>query len=355
VYVHPRLVRELGLRRGDRIAGAARGPRRSERHPTLVEVDTLNGRPAPEATLDRRRFEDLTASPLTVRFPLRHEPRDAAARMVDLLAPFAKGQRCLIAGPRGAGATRLLLAIARAVSGDAPIAILLGVRPEEQADLDVGGGVELHSLSAEARPLEQLGLAELALERAKRRVEEGEDAVVLLDSLTALARAYALAGERSGRSGRDSDSREKDAEKAAGKGVAEAVPAVMRWLASARATEEGGSLTIVATVRTGSDSTFEDLLYGGAADLADAELRLDRDLAEARLWPAIDPLRSRTRWHDPVDASADARRPMLRRRLATEEPARAWRLLVEEIDATASNEELLARLDPARDAWGGAL
>ena len=100
---------------------------------------------------------------------------------------------------------------------------------------------------------------------------------------------------------------------------------------------------------------FEDLLYGSAADLADAELRLDRDLADARLWPAIDPLRSRTRWQDPEDASADARRAVLRRRLAAEEPARAWRLLAEEIDATASNEELLARLDPGRDVWGGAL
>lgn len=347
VYVPPRMVRELGLRRGDRIAGAARGPRRSERHPTLVEVDTVNGRPAPEAALDRRRFEDLKPAPPTVRFPLRHEPGDAAARMVDLLAPFAKGQRCLIAGPRGAGATRLMLAIARAMSADAaPVALVLGARPEEQADLDAGDDVELHALGADARPLEQLDLAELALERAKRRVEEGEDAVVLLDSLTALARAYALVGERPGRRRREPDSKVA---------APEAVPAAMRWLASARTAEEGGSLTIVATVRTGSDSRFEDLLYGSAADLADAELRLDRDLAEARLWPAIDPLGSRTRWQDPGDASADARRPMLRRRLAAEEPARAWRLLAEEIEATASNEELLARLDPGRDAWGGAL
>src|SRR5207237_8707442 len=141
----------------------------------------------------------LTAAPPTVRFPLR-QPGDAAARIVDLVAPFAKGQRCLIAGPRGAGSTRLMLAIARAMSGDvAPVALFLGVRPEEQADLDAAGDVELQVLGAEARPLEQLGLAELALERAKRRVEEGGDAVVLLDSLTALARAYALAGERSGR------------------------------------------------------------------------------------------------------------------------------------------------------------
>lgn len=376
VYVPPRLVRELGLRRGDRIAGSARGARRSERHPTLLEIDTINGHPVHESPLDRRSFEDLTVAPPTVRFPFRHEPGDAAARMVDLLAPFAKGQRCLIAGPRGAGATSLMLAIARAVSGDVtPVVLALAARPEEQATLDAGGDVEVYALSADARPLEQLDLAELALERAKRRVEEGEDAIVLLDSLTALARAYALAGERSGRRGRGRGARAEAETKEAGdgetgetggargareagaSGVAgvDAVPAAMRWLASARATEGGGSLTIVAAVRTGSDSRFEDLLYGSAADLADAELHLDRDLAEGRLWPAIDPLRSRTRWQDSEDAGPDARRPMLRRRLAAEEPARAWRLLAEEIDATASNDELLARLDPARDAWGGAL
>jgi transcription termination factor Rho len=336
VYVSAALVRELGLRRGDEVRGSVRPPRRSERYLAMVGVETVNGRPVEAHDLGRPAFEDLTPVGANQLLSLRHEPEDLALRMIQLVALIGKGQRWLIAGPPASGATTLLRAIAGAVGEDGltPLVIALDAPPEEVTDWRRSADLEVNASSAEQSAQDHVELAELSLERAKRLVEDGKDVVILLDSLTRLARAYELARSGSRRSGEVGDD--------TGGGAL----AARRWFASGRNTEERGSLTVVATVRAGSGSRLEELVHNGVADLAAVEVRLHEELAGALLWPAIDIGASRARTPEPALEEMQALRVQaLHRRLGLLEPAQAWRLLAARISESPTNAELVSRID----------
>jgi transcription termination factor Rho len=333
VFVSRSQVRRFGLRPGDEVSGRARPRGRSQRHASLAAVDAVNGRP-PESSDDgaRHSFERLTAVQPAQAVRLAHDPGDLAVRMVDLVAPLSLGQRLIVAGPPRTGATALLRQIvdAAASSGEiVPIGLLVDARPEETTDWRRAADYPVLASSGDRSADAHVEFALLALERARRLVEQGDDVLLALDSLTRLGRAYGLARPRRG-------VEEQPAEdEIPGSGVQFA----KRWFAAGRATEEAGSLTIVATARAGSGSATEELLYEGVADVASAELRLSPELAGAGLEPAIDVRRSYSR----ADASGRDGETLrrLRASLVPLPAAEAWSHLAEQIRDTESNERLL--------------
>jgi transcription termination factor Rho len=334
VFVSRTQVRLFGLRPGDEVSGRAGPRRRSQRHASLGSVDAVNGR-AVEGTDDeasRPLFERLTPVQPSERVPLAHDPGDLVVRMVDLAAPLSRGQRLLVAGPARTGATALLRKIvdAAASAGEiVPIALLVDARPEEATDWRRAAGYPVYASSGDRSADAHVEFAMLALERARRLVEQGEDVLLALDSLTRLGRAYGLARPRRGME------EELAEEEISGSGLQFA----KRWLAAGRATEEAGSLTIVATARAGSGSATEELLYEGVADVASAELRLSPELAAAGLEPPIDDRSSYSRGEAPGHDGETLRR--MRASLVALPVAEAWTHLAEQIRETDSNERLL--------------
>ena len=327
LYVSRALVRRLGLRTGDELSGPKRPARRSDRYASLVDVETVNGAPAQEVSDGGRlAFDELT--PVSPRKHLELDTESLPVRMIDAVAPFGKGQRCLILSPPGAGGTTLLRDIARGVVGHRsvmPTIVLVDARPEEVTEWRraLDGGI--YGASSDQSPEAQVRIAELALEHAKRQAEQGNDAIVLLDSITRLARARSLTQGRPRRSGRH------DGEDAASEIAA--IRMARHWFSAARNTEEQGSLTIATTVRVQSDSRFEQLLYEAVAEIANMELRLDRSLSQAGLFPAIDVNRSWSR-HDPdTDASGATSVTSLRTSLGSLAPQDAWQAVAERIRA----------------------
>jgi transcription termination factor Rho len=335
LYVSRAQIRRLGLRQGDELAGPLRPMRRSDRHPSLAEVETVNSRP-PEDVGERPAFDSLTAVHPDAPVPLAPERHELGARMLELAAPLLKGQRYVIASPPRAGATTLLKEIVGVEkrAGVEPIVVLVDVRPEEATDWERTVDAPVHASNSDRSADAHVQFAALALERAKRLVEGGEDVFLVVDSLTRLARAHSLARARSRRSG-DGVANDDGA----------AIQAARRWFATARNAEGGGSLTILATVRTGSGSAFEQSLYESVSDLASAELRLDAELARAGKFPAVDLPRSYWRAEGP--AAEGERAEHLRRLHRSLEPlgtAGAWENLEERIRETGSNDDLLASL-----------
>jgi transcription termination factor Rho len=273
-YVSRTLVRKYALRRGEQVEGLVS---RDEQRPRMVSIEIVEGSPASEARADPPLLDDLPA-----RRPSRAlMPRPAAisTRMVEIVSPLGKGQRALVEGPAGSGATSLLRTLARDLSGTGVhlTVALIDVRPEEVADWE-GLGVRVAASPAGTPPREQVALAELTLEQSKRAAERGEDAVLMLDSITRLARAYALARGSGGDDG----------------GMTPvAVEAIKRWFAAARDAGDG-SLTLIAAARVGSPSPFEALVHESLEDTASAIVALDSDLAARGHHPAIDVGRSRT-------------------------------------------------------------
>src|SRR6266571_3496997 len=312
VYVSAGQIGQYGLRKGDRIEGAARpdGTRTSGKFRPLLRVDTVNGMP-PDLARARPRFEDLT--PLYPQQRLRLEDGDpsATARIIDLVAPIGKGQRGLIVSPPKAGKTMVLQAIATSIANSHPevtmMLVLVGERPEEVTDLrrSVRGEVIFSTFDQAAE--DHIRVAELAIERAKRLVETGADVVVLLDSLTRLGRAYNLAAPASSRT-------------LAGGVAASALQPPRQFLGAARNIEDGGSLTIVSTALVDNGSRMDDVLFEEFKGTGNMELRLRRELAERRIFPAIDAMPSGTRRDDLIMAPDEyqavgtlrrARRPRL--------------------------------------------
>jgi transcription termination factor Rho len=250
--------------------------RRGERHARLVTVEGRTEADAPQAGFDNMPVQ-RPSRPLG----LPHGADDFSARMVELVAPLARGQRVLVAGPAGAGATRLLRDLTRGLAGRVPhlFVALVDVRPEEVPDWGLPAGVEVHAAGGDRPPREQVALAELVLERGKRLAEGGADVVVVLDSISRLARAYGLARSRPGD---DAPTPELLA-----------VEGAKRWFAAARETGSG-SLTLLAAGRVDSDSPLEALVHETLFDAAAAVLRLDSELAARGLYPAIDAQRSRS-------------------------------------------------------------
>jgi transcription termination factor Rho len=307
-YVSHSLVRRYGLRRGEEISGLVSTPS-GERSPRLVSVETVQGRPPSEDRDEQPSLDDLPARRPSRRLALDREPDGGAGRMVEMVAPLGRGQRALIAGPPGSGATSLLRELARELAGPGVSAVLIDVRPEEIPEWEAAG-VRVAAAGADVSPREQIALAELALARAKRAAERGEDAVLLLDSISRLARSYGLA-----RGGDDAR--------------AAAVEAVKRWFASARDAGQG-SLTLIAVARVESESSLEELVFEALVDTANMVVRLDPELAARGLHPAIDVRRSRTLGEESL-LDDDTRRTLdaLRGVMRSLDPVEAWEFMAE--------------------------
>jgi transcription termination factor Rho len=325
-------VRSLGLRRGDLITGTARVTAGDRPRATALTVDTVNGI-APQPRPD---FYKLTALYPQERLRLETSQHVLTTRLIDLVMPIGKGQRALIVSPPKAGKTMVLQAIANAVTENNPEAhlmvLLVDERPEEVTDMQRSVQGEVIAATFDRPPHEHIALAELAIERAKRLVENGRDVVVLLDSITRLGRAYNLAAPGRGRTmsgGIDST----------------ALYPPKRFLGAARNIENGGSLTIIATALVETGSAMDTVIFEEFKSTGNAELKLDRGLAESRTFPAIDAVASGTR-HDEVLMSPTelALSQQLRRALGSQDRRQSLQQLLAQLRNTATNAELLRHI-----------
>jgi transcription termination factor Rho len=338
-------VRHYGLRRGDQVTGAARPAqpgkapaqpgKARERHPMLTQVDSVNGLD-PRQAAQRPHFADLTPLYPQQRLRLETPGGSPTARIIDLITPIGKGQRGLIVAPPKAGKTMVLQAIATAVAANHPevhlMVILVGERPEEVTELRRSVHGEVISATFDQAAEEHIAVAELAIERAKRLVELGRDVVVLLDSITRLGRAYNLIAPASSRI------------LAGGVAVGALYPP-RKFLGAGRNTEDGGSLTLLCTALVDTGSRMDEVFFEEFKGTGNMELRLRRDLANKRIFPAIDVLTSSTRREDLLLARDDsAATATLRRVLAELSPQQAIELLLDKSRDTTSNTEFLRQI-----------
>jgi len=285
VYVSQSQIRRFQLRNGDMVIGHVRPPRESERHYGLLKVQTINGL-TPEESKQRPRFEALTPIFPDTRFDLETDRHALATRIINLITPIGRGQRGLIVSPPKAGKTTILKQIANSISTKNPevhlMVALIGERPEEVTDMDRSVDAEVISSTFDEPVTSHVRVAEMALERAKRLVEIGRDVVILMDSITRLARAYNLVVNPSGRT-------------LSGGIDPSALYPPKRFFGAARNIEEGGSLTIIATCLIDTGSRMDDVVYEEFKGTGNMELHLSRKLQERRVFPAIDIERSSTR------------------------------------------------------------
>ena len=341
VYVSMSQVRRFALRKGDEVAGKIRQPRDNEKYYALLQIETVNG-VDPETARQRRDFDKLTPLFPDERFRLEHDPKDITQRIIDLVSPIGKGQRGMVVSPPKAGKTTVLKQIADGILSADPnahvIVLLVDERPEEVTDWQRTVAAAEVVYSTFDKPAEQhTQVTELVLERAKRLVESGNNVVILLDSITRLARAYNLSAPPSGRiltGGVDSA----------------ALYPPKRFFGAARNIEEGGSLTIIASALVETGSRMDEVIFEEFKGTGNMELRLDRNLSEKRIFPAINIEASGTRKEErlmPTDELALAWR--LRRVLHALDPAAALELLIDKVRATKSNEQFLLEISKASD------
>jgi transcription termination factor Rho len=335
VYVGMSLVRRNGLRKGDMVTGQVRPARESEKYAALHRIDTVNDLPASQSS-ERRRFADLTPVFPDQRLLLEHSPDAITARVIDMVAPIGMGQRGLIVSPPKAGKTTILKDIAAAISANNPevhlMCLLVDERPEEVTDMERSIKGEVVSSTFDMPSENHITVAELVIERAKRMVEVGRDVVILLDSITRLARAYNLAQPASGRilsGGVDST----------------ALYPPKRFLGAARNIEDGGSLTILASALIDTGSKMDEVIFEEFKGTGNMEIRLDRDLADRRIFPAIDPIASGTRKEELLLDPQEA--PLIwavRRILANmNNTERAMEMLIKSLKQTQNNTDFLVR------------
>jgi transcription termination factor Rho len=341
VYVSASQVRRFALRKGDFVKGTSRPQASNEKYPALLRVDDINGL-TPDDARNRPRFEDLT--PLfpdsKLRLELENEPHEITGRIVDLVAPIGKGQRGLVVSPPKAGKTTILKQLVYALERNNPevhlMVLLVDERPEEVTDM------RRHVLRGEVvastfdRPAdEHTQVAELAIERAKRLVEMGTDVVIVLDGITRLARAYNLSAPTSGRimsGGVDST----------------ALYPPKKFFGAARNIEEGGSLTIIATALIETGSRMDEVIFEEFKGTGNMELRLDRRLAERRIYPSIDVEASSTRHEELLfDRQQLQQVWKLRRVLNALEEGKGLELLIDKIRTTANNDQFLSEIAKA--------
>jgi transcription termination factor Rho len=295
VYVSQAQLRRYELRSGDLIIGHVRPPREAERHYGLIKVESINGQ-SPDEARKRSTFETLTPIFPDKRFNLETDRTILSTRMIDLVTPIGRGQRGMIVSPPKAGKTTILKQIANAISQNNPevhlIIALIGERPEEVTDMDRSVDGEVVASTFDEPVTSHVRTAEITLERAKRLVEIGRDVVILMDSLTRLARAYNLVVNPSGRT-------------LSGGMDPSALYPPKRFFGAARNLEEGGSLTIIATALVDTGSRLDDVVYEEFKGTGNMEMHLSRRLQERRIFPALDIERSSTRREDlllPPDA-----------------------------------------------------
>ncbi|MFF2131147.1 transcription termination factor Rho [Streptomyces olivochromogenes] len=331
VQVSAALIRRHGLRTGDTVEGVRGGPR------ALAEVERINGR-TPDELRRRPHFRDLTPLHPRDRLRLEHPASGMAGRVVDLVSPVGKGQRGLIVAPPKTGKTVLLQQLAAAVAGNHPechlIVLLLDERPEEVTDMRRSVHGEVYASTFDKTPKQHIALAELVVERAKRLVEQGEDVVILMDSLTRLCRAHNNAAASGGRT-------------LSGGVDAAAVHGPKRFFGAARLAEEGGSLTILATALVETGSRADDYFFEELKSTGNMELRLDRTLASRRVFPAVDIIPSGTRREELLLHGAELTAVRgLRRALQTRDAQAALETLLERMRATPDNAAFLRQVQP---------
>jgi transcription termination factor Rho len=337
VYVSANQVRKFRLRKGDIISGPIRPPRSKEKFPAVVRIASVNGMD-PDEAMNRPKFESLTPLFPDVRLRLEVEGKsnNILTRIVDLIAPIGKGQRGLIVSPPKAGKTTVLQEIAQSITTNNPecylMVVLVDERPEEVTDMQrsVKGEVIYSTFDRPAE--EHTQVSELAIERAKRLVEMGTDVVIVLDSITRLARAHNLATPASGRilsGGVDS----------------QALYPPKRFFGAARNIEEGGSLTIMATALVETGSKMDEVIFEEFKGTGNMELRLDRKLADKRIYPAVDIEASGTRKEELLFERTELNQVWkLRRVLLALESGAAIELLIDRLKTTKSNAEFLAEV-----------
>jgi len=335
VYISSSQIRRFNLRAGDWVTGVGRAPKETERYYGLLRVDKVNGKAAEEA-LNRPMFDDLTPIYPDRQLVLETGQTPLSTRIIDLVAPIGRGQRGLIVSPPKAGKTWLLKEIANAVTTNYPdyhlMIALVGERPEEVTDITRNTKAEVIASNFDQTPAEQVRVAEVTLERAKRLVEIGGNVVVLLDSITRLARAYNLSIPPSGRT------------LSGGFDPAALFPP-KQFLGAARCVEDGGSLTIIGTALVDTDSRMDDLIYEEFKGTGNMELHLDRKLAEKRIYPAIDAGRSGTRNFERLVSPERLRQlDTLIKMLHLLSDYERTEMLIERLSKTKSNEEFLQSL-----------
>ncbi|MCI6681613.1 MAG: transcription termination factor Rho [Parafannyhessea umbonata] len=334
-FVHQQMIRQFGLRPGDRVKGSVAPAKAGNKYPPLHTIETINGR-APEEMKSRPRFRDLTPIYPNERLVMEHGKDSITGRAIDLVAPIGKGQRGLIVSPPKAGKTTVLKKICQSIAANNPevhlFCLLVDERPEEVTDMERSIRGEVVASTFDMPASNHTSVSELVIEHAKRLVEMGEDVVVVLDSITRLARAYNLAAPASGRilsGGVDSA----------------ALYPPKKFLGAARNIENGGSLTILASALVDTGSKMDEVIFEEFKGTGNMELKLDRDLADRRIFPAIDPIASGTRNEDLlIDPSLQPFIWGIRRLLANmNSTERAATALVRGLKATKDNEEFLIR------------
>src|SRR6187399_1109505 len=338
IYISPSQIRRFSLKTGDTVEGPIRGPKEGERYFALLKVNTINF-DDPEKIRHKVHFDNLTPLYPNERFKMELEvptSKDLSARVIDLVAPLGKGQRGLIVAPPRTGKTMLLQTIANSVTQNHPettlIVLLIDERPEEVTDMQRSVNGEVISSTFDEPPTRHVQVADMVLEKAKRLVEHGRDVVILLDSITRLARAYNTIVPPSGKvlsGGVDSNALQRP----------------KRFFGAARNVEEGGSLTIIATALIDTGSRMGDVIFEEFKGTGNSEIHLDRRLSDKRLFPAIDLQRSGTRKEELLISKEDLNRIWVMRRVLNPlSPVEQMEVVLERLEKTKSNAEFLASM-----------
>jgi len=333
IYVSPSQIKRFDMRTGDTILGQVRPPKEGERYLALLKVESINGED-PEKAKHRIAFDNLRPRYPEDRLQLEHgEDGDVSMRILDLIAPIGRGQRSLIVSPPKAGKTILLQKIANAIIANQPdvivIVLLIDERPEEVTDMQENVPAEIISSTFDEPADRHTQVAEMVLEKAKRLVEYQHDVVILLDSITRLARAYNTTVPHSG--------------KILSGGVdANALHKPKRFFGAARNIEEGGSLTIIATALIETGSRMDEVIFEEFKGTGNSEVLLDRQIADKRIYPAIDLARSSTRKEELLLNDVELNRMyLLRNYLSDMTPAEAIQFMIERLKRTKDNKEFL--------------
>jgi len=335
IYVSPSQIRRFGLRTGDMVRGQVRPPKEGERYFALLRLESINDEP-PAATRDRPLFDNLTPLYPQERLVMEHGEEDGG-RVIDLVAPLGKGQRALIVAAPRTGKTMLLQTIARAITANHPevtlMVLLIDERPEEVTDMERSVAGEVVASTFDEPASRHTQVAEIVLERARRLVEHGRDVVVLLDSITRLARAYNAVCPASGKllsGGLD----------------ANALTRPKRIFGAARNLEEGGSLTVIGTALVETGSRMDEVIFEEFKGTGNCEIVLDRKLADRRVFPAIDITRSGTRKEELLlEPAVLARHWILRKFLQPMSPVEQMEFLLDKLQRSEDNAGLLAAMN----------
>jgi len=335
IYVSPSQIRKFDLQTGDTVSGQIRPPKEGERYFALIKVEAVNFEP-PEQARDKLFFENLTPLYPQEMCKLETQPDNLSGRVMDLMTPIGKGQRGLIVAPPRTGKTMLLQSIAQSIAVNHPevylIVLLIDERPEEVTDMQRSVDGEVISSTFDEPAQRHVQVAEMVIEKAKRLVEHKKDVLILLDSITRLARAYNTVIPPSGKvlsGGLDSNALQKP----------------KRFFGAARNIEEGGSLTIIATALVDTGSRMDDVIFEEFKGTGNMEIHLDRKLVDKRVFPAIDIQKSGTRKEELLLAREDLNRVwVLRKVLNPLSPVEAMELLLDKMSKTKSNAEFLSSM-----------